>query len=181
MAKKPPAKATKRKAKAKPPAKVGRPSTYAPALAATICQRIANGETLSVICRDEGMPDRVTVFRWERAHDEFRNDLARAREAQALRWAEQILEIADDGTNDFVATEKGPAFNAEHVQRSRLRVDTRKWLLAKALPRLYGDKVDGDLGSATNPIVVLLQQMQARALPVVPMVEGKVTEVDDEQ
>lgn len=175
----------KTKAKPKAPAKIGRPSIYTPELAAVICARMSEGETLSDICRSEGFPDRASVFRWEKAHDDFCNALARAREAQAHRWAEQLLEIADDGQNDFMERKRQDgsaeqAFNAEHVQRSRLRVDTRKWLLTKALPRLYGDKVEGAAGTASNPIVILLQQMRARAMPVVPMVDGVATEVDSD-
>jgi hypothetical protein len=190
MAKRPakPTKPAKRAATPKAPAKMGRPSTFTLEMAETICSRMSEGETLSDICRTEGFPDRVTVFRWEKAHEDFRNALARAREAQAHRWAEELLAIADDGQNDFMERKRADgsievAFNAEHVQRSRLRVDTRKWLLTKALPRLYGDRVEGDLGTASNPIVLLLQQVQARALPVVPTaptVEGTATEVGDD-
>jgi len=57
-------------------------------------------------------------------------------------WADEILDIADDTTNDFIETETGVRLNAENVQRSRLRIDTRKWLLSKLSPKKYGDKLD---------------------------------------
>lgn len=75
-----------------------------------------------------------------------------------LGMADDLLEIADDGTNDFVEKERpnGPkflAFDGEHVQRSRLRVDTRKWILAKALPKIYGDKLTAEVtGKDGGPI-----------------------------
>jgi hypothetical protein len=54
--------------------------------------------------------------------------------------ADELLEIADDATNDFVERQNkdghtSKVFDAEHVQRSRLRVEARKWLLSKALPK----------------------------------------------
>jgi hypothetical protein len=61
--------------------------------------------------------------------------------------ADEILDIADDGSNDYMAiTRKDESeawqLNGEHIQRSRLRVDTRKWLMAKMKPKVYGDKLD---------------------------------------
>jgi terminase small subunit-like protein len=60
--------------------------------------------------------------------------------------ADDLLDIVDDGTNDFVARERDGerimVVDHEHIQRSRLRADTRKWLLSKALPKIYGDKID---------------------------------------
>jgi hypothetical protein len=61
--------------------------------------------------------------------------------------ADEMLEVADDGTNDWMlrrgSDEEDDLYqlNGEHLQRSRLRVDTRKWLLSKALPKVYGDKL----------------------------------------
>jgi hypothetical protein len=56
--------------------------------------------------------------------------------------ADDVLDIADNGTNDYVDTENGPSLDKDHIQRSRLRVDTRKWMLSKVLPKIYGDKVE---------------------------------------
>lgn len=55
--------------------------------------------------------------------------------------ADELLEIADDGSNDTTKNKAGEdSLDAEWMARSRLRVDTRKWLLSKALPKIYGDK-----------------------------------------
>jgi hypothetical protein len=56
-----------------------------------------------------------------------------------------LLEISDDGRNDWMQRrgndERGGwELNGEHIQRSRVRIDTRKWLLSKMLPKVYGDK-----------------------------------------
>lgn len=130
----------------------GRPSLYTPELAALICERLAAGETLRAICRDEGMPAHPTILGWTKTNQEFSDQYARAREQGYGLLAEELLEIADDGTNDYVERErengtKHVVFDAEHVQRSRLRVDTRKWLLSKALPKIYGDKIQHTGGS----------------------------------
>lgn len=117
-----------------------------------ICNRLADGESLRAICRTKGMPDERTVRRW--AADEehaFSPQYARAREIGYLKLADEILEISDDGSNDWMLRSgkgeggdeetSGYVLNGEHVQRSRLRIDSRKWLLSKMLPKVFGDKV----------------------------------------
>jgi hypothetical protein len=128
----------------------GRPSTYSDEMAELICQRLAAGEPLRVICREPDMPPESTVRTW--ALDDvngFAARYARAREIQAHKMAEELLEIADDARNDWMEAQDdkgGEAYrlNGEHVQRSRLRSDNRKWLLSKMLPKFYGDKLDVD-------------------------------------
>ena len=70
---------------------------------------------------------------------------ARAREALAEHWADEILEIADDATNDWMGRQRRDGvteivLNRDHVERSKQRIDARKWLLSKALPKVYGDR-----------------------------------------
>jgi hypothetical protein len=135
---------------------VGRPSVYTEEIAAEICSRIAAGETLNQISRDERMPPRTTVLGWVLDDREgFSDRYARARDMQFEAWADEITEISDDGTNDWMERENKDGssttvLNGEHVQRSRLRVDSRKWLLSKLKPERYGDKlaVTGPNGGA---------------------------------
>lgn len=123
----------------------GRPSTYSAEIAAIICERLGEGESLRRICNDEGMPAKSTVMLWLAQHSEFSDQYARARETQADYLAEDLLEIADDARNDWMESngedDKGWIANGEHIQRSRLRVDARKWLIAKLAPKKYGDRV----------------------------------------
>jgi hypothetical protein len=118
----------------------------------TICERIANGESLGSICREKGMPDKSTVIRWLMAEEEggeFRNQYARAREMQAELLADELMDIADDGSNDWMARNDGENIgylvNSEHIQRSKLRIDTRKWAASKLKPKVYGDKVQQEV------------------------------------
>lgn len=88
------------------------------------------------------MPGKTTVLRWLRERDEFRVQYARAREDQADAFADEILEISDDGTNDTYKNEDGlDLLNHDHIQRSKLRVETRKWLMGKMAPKKYGDRL----------------------------------------
>lgn len=123
----------------------GRPSEFSKTTAEVICQRLADGHSLREICRDEKMPGRTTVLRWLTENEEFRSQYAIAREAQADHMADEILEIADDASNDWMLRKQGEdqveVANSEHINRSRLRVDSRKWLLSKLLPKKYGDRV----------------------------------------
>ena len=119
-------------------------SLYTPEIAEVILERLADGESLRGICRDEGMPSEGAVRWWAIVdHDGFAARYAHAREIGAAKLAEDLLEIADDGRNDTYITEDGEErTNHEVVMRSKLRLDTRKWLLSKFLPKTFGDRVE---------------------------------------
>lgn len=125
---------------------MARPTDYTPELASLICGRIAEGESLRAVCRDPEMPTSSTIFLWLSQHSEFSEQYAKAMEARADGMFDELLEIADDGTNDWMEKKNaegeivGWTINGEHVQRSKVRVDTRKWVLARMSPRKYGDK-----------------------------------------
>lgn len=123
----------------------GRPTDYNEEIAKTICERLSDGESLRAICLADDMPNKGTVFVWLSKHKEFADQYAKAREVQAERMAEEILEIADDGRNDTYETENGVGTNHDVIARSRLRVDARKWLASKMFPKKYGDKVQQEV------------------------------------
>lgn len=127
----------------------GRPSKYTTEIGNKICERIANGETLLQICRDKNMPGRRTVHTWllDDRKKEFQHNYAKAKDAQADYFFEEILDIAENGSNDWMEREfnNGTVVTVpdhEHIARSRLRVDVKKWYLSKVLPKKYGDKLD---------------------------------------
>lgn len=124
----------------------GRPSEYTQARADLICEMLANGMSLRTVCKHEGMPDGATVFKWMRTNEDFLKQYTRAKQESSDAMAEEILDIADDGRNDWMEKQVGRTTikvpDNEVLQRSRLRVDTRKWLMAKMKPKRYGDKID---------------------------------------
>lgn len=140
-------------APAKPPKKLGAPSTYTPELAAAICEHIAAGKSLRTIAALDGMPAQSTIMVWlDGKHPDFTEQYARAREAQADKMAEDILAIADEECTMVKADKHGTSdddgegntevvFDSTAVQRNKLRVDARKWLASKMAPKKYGDKL----------------------------------------
>lgn len=119
---------------------MGKPVTYSAELAGEICEAIASSARgLARICREnERFPAASTVYAWLEAHAEFRERYARARLRQAELLADECLDIADDASEDTVTTARGDVLNREWLQRSKLRVDTRKWMAAKLAPKKYG-------------------------------------------
>lgn len=116
---------------------------------AEICVQIAEGTPLREICRQEGMPKWRTVYDWINADPEFAARMERARVLGYDAIAEDTLDIADDGSNDWMIRhgkdgEKEWVLNGEHVQRSKLRIDTRLKLLAKWHPKKYGEKLTAE-------------------------------------
>ena len=129
--------------------KGGRPTIFTKKLADKICQRISEGESVRTIVKDEKMPSSSTIFRWllDEEKKQFREQYERARNIQAELMFEELLDIADDGSNDWVLREGKDEeewwqLNQEAISRSRLRVDTRKWYLSKVLPKKFGEKMD---------------------------------------
>ena len=142
--------------------KVGRPSKYTPALGLAICQRLAAGHSLREICRQAEFPEPITIRMWliEDKFPEFSAQYAQAREAQAEHYFDEMFEISDDGSNDWMERQKRDGttdivLNGEHVLRSRLRVDTRKWALARMSPKKYGAVAAGDAPGDVNVHVSL--------------------------
>lgn len=128
--------------------KVGRPSGFSSEVSLKICERLITGESLNSICKDPGMPCMASVMRWLHNNREFRENYDRAKMIGLEVHADGMLDIADDGRNDWMKKNDpdnpGYVYNGECVQRSRLRIDARKWILSKLLPRKYGDRLLGD-------------------------------------
>lgn len=125
----------------------GRPSKYTQELGKEICDRLSNGESLTSICRADRMPSESNARAWAKnPQHPFSADYIRAREIAYMKMADEVIEISDDGSNDWMRREgkEGDgspyAIMGEHVQRSRLRVDARKWILSKMLPKVFGDR-----------------------------------------
>jgi len=115
----------------------GRPTIFSEELADTICERLALGESLRAICRDDDMPAMSAVFRWLAANQSFKEQYAHAREAQADALADDILDIADTAKE-----------TNEAVRKAQLRIESRKWIAAKLKPKKYNDRVINEVTGA---------------------------------
>lgn len=123
---------------------------WTPELEAEIVAWIAEGKTLREFCRQDGKPSHDAVYDKQKIDDNFKQRIAGARESGEDLIAQECIEIADDATNDWMMKygkdeEKlGWVINGDHVQRSRLRIDTRLKLLAKWNPKKYGERVQNE-------------------------------------
>lgn len=114
-----------------------------------VCDRIISGEPVRDILQDPTLPKFSTFLIWLSKDEEKSNQYARAMEIRSELLFEETLEIADNGSNDWMENNDpdnpGYRLNGEHVQRSRVRIDTRKWYLSKLNPKKFGDRVQQDV------------------------------------
>jgi hypothetical protein len=152
----------------------GRPSSYSEEIANFIIERLVHGESLVAICKDEEMPNVSTIFRWLDKHKEFCDNYARARLVQAEVMASETIDIADNSTNDYIARNgKAPAFNKENVERSKLRVDARKWYASKLAPKKYGDRTILQGDKDADPVQAeITHDISARVAGIISQIAG---------
>jgi hypothetical protein len=160
----------------------GQQSVYTDALADEICERLSQGESLNKICRDPHMPAENRVRQWaldDKADKSglgagFAAKYARARTIGYDRLADQVIDIAD---------ENPPLDALGHVdtgwvQLQRLKTDNRKWLLSKALPKKYGDRVEATITG--DPNAPLLTRIELVAVPSPRAIEPPTIDNDDD-
>ena len=157
---------------------MARPTDHTAELADAICEQLADDKSLRAICSSDDMPGRATVFRWLGAHEEFRDQYARAREAQADAIADECLHIADEPLVGTITVDKQQSVGrGEHahledvtevttkdgVDRSRLMIDARKWFAGKLNPKKYGPKIqhDGAIGLRHEDAVDILDREES--------------------
>ena len=127
----------------------GRPANYTDKIAKEICDRLSNGESLNAICKNMKNITRTTVYNWlaDEKYKDFLNNYMQARDRQAETFIDQCVDIADDNSNDTITMEgkDGKEYervNHDHINRSRLRVDTRIKIAEKLAPKKYSSKHD---------------------------------------
>ena len=125
-----------------------------------ICQMLVDGATLTD-CASEIKVHKSTILRWISHSEDFAKKYRLARQMQAEVLVDQMMNIANDGTNDYTTKllsngEEVEVVNSEHIQRSRLRIDTIKWVAGKFAPRVYGDHINvNHSGGVTATLVVM--------------------------
>lgn len=117
-----------------------------------ICEGLMEGRSLRAICAEEGMPSRRTVFDWLLHEPEFRRQYGVARQVQADTLGDEALEIADGAMEEKETRET--------VARSKLRIDTRKWLVGNLAPKKYKAEEDGET-EEVDPIQALYDEIRA--------------------
>lgn len=147
----------------------GRPTKYSQSMADSICLFLSEGKSVRQLCDLPKMPDKSQVFKWLAEYPEFQDQYAKAKRQGIEALAEELIDIADDGTNDYMEiTDKEGALaykiNGEAVARSRLRIDTRKWVLSKLLPKKYGEIKDEGPGETVESLAEALNKL-ADSLP----------------
>ena len=125
--------------------KKGRPTDYTTELADEICSTIAlSSKGIGRLCKDNpSWPTKETIFSWLKTYGDFSDQYARAKRLQIEVLVDEIIEIADDSSQDNIINKQGQIIcNNESINRARLRIDTRKWIASKLAPKIYGDKID---------------------------------------
>lgn len=140
---------------------MGRPSDYSQELVDRICAELALGRSLRSVCADDEMPSMTSVFNWLRIHPEFLEQYTRAKEESADALTDEMLDIADDATNDWMERKNSDGsthevVDGDHIQRSRLRIETRKWIASKLKPKKYGEKLEhsGSIGHTYDALLL---------------------------
>lgn len=126
----------------KPVNKGGRPTILTDRLVDELCQRLSQGVSMRSVCRDDDMPCMATIWRWLRENDNFAKRYTAAKQESADAMIEDILAISDQDDDE------------ESTNRSRLRVDTRKWIAAKLRPEKYSEKLDLTPSGGTVKITI---------------------------
>jgi hypothetical protein len=135
--------------------KPGQPTRFNQELADYICHMVSTHpmgtKKLHRLYGKDGFPAPPSITEWRLKYESFSAQYARAKLAQADILAEDCLDIADDDSGDNLITENGKKVaNVEFMSRSRLRIDTRKWLASKLIPKVYGDKIQLEQKSEEN-------------------------------
>lgn len=144
---------------------MSRPTVVSDKVRARVCEKIADGETIRQICAADDMPSASTIYLALANDQAFSDQYARAREAQLIRWEDELVEIADDATNDWMKRQGEEdedywQLNGENIQRSKVRIDARKWIMSKRLPKKYGDRVEQVLGGdPDNPVIHRIERV----------------------
>lgn len=107
-----------------------------------VCERIENKEALRTILKEDNMPSTQTFYRWIDSNEDKSKQYARACQMRADAIFDEMIDIADDQEEDVITIGGKECTNHNVINRARLRIDTRKWMLSKLNPKKYGDKVD---------------------------------------
>lgn len=129
-----------------------------------ICQQVASGKSLRSALKGKGMPGMHKFYDYVEGEPARAEQYARARQRGMELHIDGIIDLADSATPD----------NAHAV---RIRVDTRKWIASKLLPRVYGDRQQLDISVDLPDLGERLRTAKRRALEAASgrVIEGTVS------
>lgn len=157
-----PKKEKKNTKKKKVSRKAGQPTSFTEEKGDLICGLIAEGKSIRQIVALPDMPVMSTIMLWvlkgvkgEEPYVKFSEQYTHAVEMRTDYWAEEILDISDNDMDDAIFTDDGKRVqNTEFIQRSKLKIETRKWLMGKLKPKKYGDKATMDVNITKHEIAI---------------------------
>ena len=114
--------------------KGGRPATKTPELIAEILAQMAEGKSLTAICKQREMPHVGTVYRWLSEDEGFSEGYARATQARARSYAERMEDVVNQALNGEIRSDA-----------ARVAVDAYKFITTRLMPQLYGDRQTVDV------------------------------------
>lgn len=110
---------------------MARPSKYTPEVVDRICEGLSEGQNLTQLARQEGMPSRATVLRWANDKPEFRKQYQEAHQFRAECIADEMIDIADDVSRDWKQVGNRRVLDQDVIRRARIRIEARKWALSR--------------------------------------------------
>lgn len=148
-----------------------------------VLAEIADGVPLRQIARIHGF-GKSSWYRLMEADAEIAGRFARARIDGFDALAEEAIEIADDGRNDWETREREDgteyqALNHEHVSRSKLRVQTRLDLLARWDPKRYGNATTIKHADADGEKIAMDEVTRAARLAAIASAHNQMLNGDD--
>ena len=148
-------------------AKRGRPSDYTQEIGDEICMLMSEGLSVLKISEMDGMPEYRKIMRWRNAHEDFRHNYARAREARADFLVEEALQIIDDKSQDILDIKEGGdsrmITNSAAVARAKLQFEGRKWAAGQMAPKNWGQQGLQVTGEDGGPVKVTVNVMLKKA------------------
>jgi hypothetical protein len=160
-----------------------RPVRYTEEIGDAICEALARGERLKAICSNTAMPAASTVRKW--VLDPEHPLTARydqARKIGIFEIVDQCLELADNTKDDFLpgrTADGRKVADEKAISRVKLQIETRRWYASKALPGIFGDRVEmtgkdggpiaieakglSDLEASRRMVLMLFEQLGAES------------------
>lgn len=137
---------------------------YSPVLVERICAALAEGRSLRSICKDKGMPTEQTTYRWLAKSAEFRALYSLAREVQVDVLVDEILDIADNASEDWIKKDSGWVTNRENIKRTKLRIGVRKWRVGILMLRKYGAGRERSGDGEVTPEIRVVREIVERVV-----------------